>query len=1802
MGIRYKNGKVTIACTLSLLMLFSAGIPATPIQAAEGGDNNVLLEPMRHYPDKWAVAPLIDQADAPVIDGTTSENIWQTAAVLNGFGTAFYEEAATHHAEYKLAYDGSSLYIAGSLDRPAADMLAQIEIVIRPADEKAAFYALRIPLATAQPPSLQTVWNPDMNDINTTADIGRRNIANARYATSQDTAKLRVEAAIPLSEIAPAGVTSGTEWGINVIHLPNLYVAPLDSWVPVRNVNHWHAGGPDGRVVGDVIGQQRLGSLFFSAVPARFASLPGGAAEWRPALAELAYTGFTGKRLTISTPAAGLTSADTRLFWKAPGGDWQTLAIDAFALNGATAAIDFQHPAAAKDGVYQLAVAFSPSGAGQTKVALLSFDREHAIEASLAAYTAPGPSGSVRNVTWSEPSTAVSNALTLIPPQPGFIFVGLPEMPELYPQSLYQLSADGHSMTAARTGTVYPNALFPENERLTVLNGKGETVEIPYYEAGDGTKYFITGQMWYLQKQRALTQTASIAKTDPLGAARLLLRFAEAYGSYNPTVDRIGGSTLINYSANKASGPPYAYWGGVWDRWWYNDLPQLRPLMDAYTEVKKTNAFDLLSASLGEDVERKIVQEMFIPSADLVLTHVNRYSNMSLQPWIGLIALGKALGEPDYIHRAVESIEAFTARMYLSDGFWQEVTPSYHIQTVSGLQSALNLLKGWSDPAGYVSPRTGMHFDNLDMAQQFPIINRALDAANRLVYPDGKVLPVMDTWAAERPSQPKTDEGPLLLPSAGIGRLSGGQGTGQTMLYMGFQPKYGHVHFDPLNLSLFAGGQELLPDLGYTHSSKYRYFSLSTMGHNTVVVNGKNMPFGESSKDGGSIQSFVANGGAFQAMRADYEGAYPETSEYSREPWFVPFPGGTAEQGYVLDLFRVSGGSRHEYTLQGDANRDAAFLTSLPLTDYGPYLVPPGTVVVEPTNNNDSGSAEGHYPGYIYVRDVKQAQLQDDRYNVSLVTYAEGAEKMKMNITGLLEPGTNELYLGRSPSLRAIRVQGRAMDNNDEVDKYDMPKLVLRRDGTNLESSFVTLMEPFTGEQPRIEAIDRLVPEQAPEGAVAVRIAYGDTIDILLSNPRHPEQPIQVGDVTMRGQMGLIRLKDGAVRDLTLYGGTLLKKGDTELVGAGAAAGTVTDTLRRAKGDAYDAIVTDIPVSRDAIGRYVLVKHPDGSKQGFLIRDIVSSPGRTAIVLAEHDPGFEIRADGSSEQMFFPSKQWTGAHTFEIGNIERASELTGNPGNLRTGTVTGSVYAEGEPVVGAAVHPTGYGTPSALTDNSGRFTLAGVPEGRQRVTVSAPGYALNVSQAVYVTQGQTANIALSLTGRLPPVLTNITPNGAVAGDPVHATSSSDGHIYLVPSGTPRQAQAIELAATPVSGAVYGVKAAATAQVPVELSTSGLAPGYYTLYAINQTGVSTGSPIVLVPGDMTVIQDTYSLIRYSGTWLKLESASYSGGTMMLGRVKGDYADIPFYGSSAKIVADLHTARGKGNIYVDGVFKTTVDFYSPTIKYRQELFDTGPLSEGVHVIRIEVTGEKQAASSGINVSFDSLLVFKNRYALTDTTAGAVAVGQTVAATSPKSGALHLVPEATADNRAAIEAAAAAGGRTVSITAGAAGHIDTTSLPLGWYRLYAVDSRGDVSLGSGPIAVINPLAQAANIDDNDPLVLYKGDWRTYLSPLYAGGSLVLGFQGGSSAEIPFYGTRAKLVGDKRPLRGKGAVYVDGVYKATVDFYNPTTIIYKQEVFDTGLLPAGPHTIRIVTLWEKNEAATGYYVPFDELRVTAP
>lgn len=1730
--------------------------------------------PVKAFANKWAILP--EWSQAPVIDGALDEAMWAGAAQLEDFRTAYAYESAFGSAAYQAAYDSANIYIGGTFTLEEMEALARVEIVISPGTSGTFHYVAGIPISPNR--ALTTEWYRVIAPADTPQRVDLTGLVTAT-AENETEGTFSLEAAIPFASLGMSAVSAGDEWRMNVIHVHNVNTKPLSSWMPIRNSRYMDQSGGAVAYSANVVDQGRLGSVFFKRLPE--------GERWTPGNWKLNFSGYTRKQLSFAQTAPN--RSEYRLEWIGPVGDWQELSgVDA-STNGTMVELSFDHPEPRRDGMYQLRLTAYADDPDDALTALFSFDREQLIEAGTAAlgYTIPSGGGATA-VTPAPASAQVETIMGIIPDKPGFRYVGLPEMPELTPDGLYTLSTDGMSLISKRTNTVYPNSSYPETQSMTAIDRSGNTVVYPYYEDGQGKRYFLSAHLWYLQRSRALAQTDTISKTDPLGAARLLYRFAQAYETYVPTTDASWNTMPMNLT----SGPPFNYWGGMWERWNLNDLNNLRPLLRAYARVQQTDALQVLGTELGVDAEKKIVEDMFLPSFDYVFSFPITLANLDKSIWFGLIEAGVALGQPEYIHKAVEWMNAYAEQRYLPDGSWYEVTTSYHNQATEGLVSAIDMLQGYTDPPGYVSPRTGKRFDNLDLYDEYPILDKARAFPKMLAYPTGKTVPVQDTWASDSEAEPNLAAGSMLLPSAGIGRLTVGEGSGQSQLYMQFTPKYGHNHYDPLSLNLFAEGQELLPDLGYTHS-KYRYFAVSTIGHNTVVVNGRNMTIDDGSKHGGRSEQFSPPDGLFQVMRASQKEAYPETEEYSREPWLISFPNGGGK-GYVLDLFRVSGGDRHEYTLQGDANHDAAFRTGLTLEDYGPRLLPPGVEAQEAEVGGESGTAEGHYPGYIYVKDVKRAELTDDRYAVTLDTYGDGAGA-KLNITGLLEDGSNELFLGRSPSIRSTRLNGATKDNNDDVSFHDMPKLVLRRDGSNLTSTFATLLEPYGGgDAARIESIDRLVPDQAPAGAVAVQIAYGDTTDIVLSNPRHPDQPLVVGDVSMSGELGFIRLIDGAVTEMRLIGGTWLRKGSAEIIGTGASSATIVGTKRTADGDAFDALMTEAVVPADAVGRYVIVTHPDQSTNGYKIGGIQQIDGMTAIVLADQDHGFTYNEDGRSELNYYPAKRWLGPHTFRIAS-EAAYEGVPVPDASPTGTVTGTVYDPyGVPLGGSAVNLTGYSTITANTDMNGSFTLHDVPEGTRRVTATKPGYAPGVSEAVYVSAGQTVSVSVYSPNEVPPAISDAT-TAAGAGHPVWATSSKDGNLYLVPESTVPNAAEIEAAAATVGTAVYGIASG----VPAMLDTDGLSAGLYRLFAIDARGaLSTGVTVQLLSTDKQVIEDEDAEVKYAGSWTSFSNSDYSGGTVKRAQSAGANADIAFYGSAVKVLGSTSTSNGYANLYIDGVLQSTVDTYSATTKYRQLLYESGILPEGVHTLRIEATGTKRSAAANFYVTLDAVQVLHEEdvpYRLADVTTGPLTVGETVYATSPRSGMMYLVPSDTEATRAAIEAAGlSASGRSAAVTSGVYGILDTGGLASNWYRVYAIDTSGGLSEGSADIAIVSPVA--SNVEDDDAMVRYSGAWRRFVNTAYSGGSVERAESAGAYADIPFYGNGATVIGSLSFNNGQARIYIDGVYRTTIDAYNPT-VQYKRNLFEIGSLEEGAHILRIEAAWTRNSASSGYYVSFDAL-----
>ncbi|KAA1418662.1 hypothetical protein F0U44_09190 [Nocardioides humilatus] len=174
--------------------------------------------------------------------------------------------------------------------------------------------------------------------------------------------------------------------------------------------------------------------------------------------------------------------------------------------------------------------------------------------------------------------------------------------------------------------------------------------------------------------------------------------------------------------------------------------------------------------------------------------------------------------------------------------------------------------------------------------------------------------------------------------------------------------------------------------------------------------------------------------------------------------------------------------------------------------------------------------------------------------------------------------------------------------------------------------------------------------------------------------------------------------------------------------------------------------------------------------------------------------------------------------------------------------------------------------------------------------------------------------------------------------------------------------------------------AATTQWQVSVFTkTGLAGGAHTL-EVRVTGTkpaaSTGTWVnvdAFQAGAMTFEENS---VKVRGYFARVATAGTYGGSLDIGwhATTGDTSTRPSYkvicrGTDLRIYGTKTPTSGKVTVYVDGVAKATVDLHGAAIVHKQLLFDSAPLPDAQHSVRIDVLGTPTGASS--DVGFDYLI---------------------------------------------------------------------------------------------------------------------------------------------------------------------------------------------------------------------------------------
>ncbi len=100
----------------------------------------------------------------------------------------------------------------------------------------------------------------------------------------------------------------------------------------------------------------------------------------------------------------------------------------------------------------------------------------------------------------------------------------------------------------------------------------------------------------------------------------------------------------------------------------------------------------------------------------------------------------------------------------------------------------------------------------------------------------------------------------------------------------------------------------------------------------------------------------------------------------------------------------------------------------------------------------------------------------------------------------------------------------------------------------------------------------------------------------------------------------------------------------------------------------------------------------------------------------------------------------------------------------------------------------------------------------------------------------------------------------------------------------------------------------------------------------------------------------------------------GGQALSSDVTDAWVQMAYVGWGVQVWAPTGPSQGIANVYLDGVFISAVDQYSASSQSPQMLLQILDVSLGTHIVRVEVSGDKNEASSGYTVVFDSLQVMR------------------------------------------------------------------------------------------------------------------------------------------------------------------------------------------------------------------------------------
>lgn len=618
----------------------------------------------------------------------------------------------------------------------------------------------------------------------------------------------------------------------------------------------------------------------------------------------------------------------------------------------------------------------------------------------------------------------------------------------------------GNQLTCRFCKMTFPNEKFPNNREKVIIAPNGERQVYRYYESPEGREYYFEAHVWFEKGRWLQTKAQQLANLwfathdNVYGdrAAAILGRFAQVYPNYAVKYEFPNDKKKFFPAGQKWPYPGISsYRGTKWDNWGYSDIPSR--MTNVYDLLKTGYDLQRMDSIIGVDTDKRIVRDFLKLAYEFTTANPETYHNMSPSLYKDMIQLGRVIDDPEMIHEAVKRFREFFARGFFADGWWKEGSPSYHNMTIRGLKTVIDALSGYTDPADW----KGERFENLDMTAEIPLYKKALDVGREAVLPNGREIPINDTWA--RPDGhgwgQKTDHTiSHLWSSMGDAAMGTGEGDNQIMLNLNWSGNYNHVHYDNGSIILYALGQELLSDIGYTHT-KYGGWTITTASHNTVVIDQMPQDAETSERHGtGQLNFYDDKDIHVKVIDLDASPAYSVAKTYRRRLIMVHAAPG---YDYIVDRFDVEGGKDHDWFLHGMCEQEGILETSIPLDQTVETLVPDWGGKEMPTSQFHKDPKRYH--PYLLLQNIKSGVASAKLWTATW--RYEGGVGLRTYI--LSQTGT-KVFRFQSPSIRM------AGEDDNNVDKF-MRNGIMQRNSEK-SSVFFAVHEPYRN-IPWIESVQK---------------------------------------------------------------------------------------------------------------------------------------------------------------------------------------------------------------------------------------------------------------------------------------------------------------------------------------------------------------------------------------------------------------------------------------------------------------------------------------------------------------------------------------------------------------------------------------------------------------------------------------------------------------------------------------------------------------------------------------------------------